>query len=353
MKKKYIKIIISAVTIAMLGGIGISLKDFKPTKSLSEAEKIEILNEIKVYDTEDISKFIELKNLIDENIEFYSEEERDIMINKYSNAIYASLGYLNEILYKVGYDLEDVIEKYNIDVTNPKTYKNIPKDYATIKGFLEEVHTKGFILKYSNDVDAYIITANQEEIYDKYGDLVSNSLAKMLEFSAYEAKSENVINSKEETVNLDEVAKRITMIEEGVKADVEQGYDYIASWIGTQEEYYGALIGANHTYFVANDYLKQDIFNKYVELQEKYKDTQLGTVLEKIIEFYKSNGKKADSNSLKKVMDIIDAETKTEEIETKVKEYYDSVSKAFNEMMGEESAESVTEGVKTEENKPE
>ena len=142
------------------------------------------------------------------------------------------------------------------------------------------------------------------------------------------------------------------MIEEGVKADVEQGYDYIASWIGTQEEYYGLLIGANHTYFVANDYLKQDIFNKYVELQEKYKDTQLGTVLEKIIEFYKSNGKKADSNSLKKVMDIIDAETKTEEIETKVKEYYDSVSEAFNEMIEDEDFESVTEGVKTEENKP-
>lgn len=322
MKKKFVKVLICGITLAFVLGSVLTIRNLKPQKNLTEQEKIEILNTIKTYNVEDKSKLTELEKLIDDNISYYSEDEIDIMINKYSSAMYVSLDSLNNVLYMIGYDIEDVIKDYGVDPSNPSTYKKIPDKYATVRGFLEELHTKGFILSYSELNQSYVIKLDNKELLDKYGKYVSKSLSKLLEFNSYEDENLPPINDTEKTIDLDEVAKRIVMIEDGIKVDEKQDYDYIVSWISAETNYYDLLIGNGYDgYYVANDYLKEDILTKYKELQTKYKDKQLGTVLEKVIQFYTDNGKKADSNNLKKVIDIVDAELHQGKIKEKLEEY--------------------------------
>lgn len=332
MKKKFVKVLICGITLAFVLGSVLTIRNLKPQKSLTEQEKIEILNTIKTYNVEDKSKLTELEKLIDDNISYYSEDERDIMINKYSSAVYVSLDSLNNVLYMIGYDIEDVIKDYGVDPANPSTYKKIPDKYATVRGFLEELHTKGFILSYSELTQSYIITVDNKELLDKYGKYVSKSLSKLLEFNSYEDENLPPVNDKEKTIDLDEVAKRIVMVEDGIKVDKAQNYDYIISWVSAETDYYDLLIGNGYDgYFVSNEYLKEDVFNKYKELQEKYKDKTLGKTLEKIIQFYTDNGKKADANNLKKVIDIVDGELHQGEIKDKLQEYQDYLNSVETE----------------------
>lgn len=344
MKKKFVKVLICGITLVFVLGSVLTIKNLKPQKTLTEQEKIQILNTIKTYDVEDKSKLTELEKLIDENISYYSEDERDIMISKYSSAIYVSLDSLNNVLYMIGYDIEDVINDYGVDPTNPSTYKKIPDNYATVRGFLEELHTKGFILSYSDLTKSYVIKVDNKELLDKYGKYVSKSLSKLLEFNSYEDENMPPINEDKKTIDLDEVAKRISMIEDGIKVDKTQGYDYIISWVSAETDYYDLLIGNGYDgYFVSNEYLKEDVFNKYKELQEKYKDKTLGKTLEKIIQFYTDNGKKSDANNLKKVIDIVDAELHQGEIKEKLEEYQEYLDSNLDTSTEDTESESTTE----------
>lgn len=316
MKKNKLLVLLLAIgmTTSVLAGCSSS------NTNLSEAQKIEILNEIKLYEVSGDKTFEKLEELVDKNIENYDEKEKDIMINQYISQLYSNLGELNNTLSVIGYELEKVVEKYDIDINNPKTYKKIPDSNATIKGFLTELNNKGFSLEQKNKNSAYTIGVDSIALSEKYSKHASKSLAKFLEFNAYEVSKGEFANMEQRTVDLDEVAKRIIMIEEGMALDKEQEYMYLSSWMSALNYYYPILTGTAHDYFVSTEYLKDDILAKYESLSEKYKEKQLGNVLNQIVSLYKENGKKADEIVLKTISDIVDKEVMTEDIKNIIKE---------------------------------
>lgn len=335
MKKNKLLLTILSSTLILSLFAGCTAK----TNNLTEDQKIEILNEIKIYDVAGEKTLSDLEKLIDENISNYNEEERDIMVNKYIEELYSNLGSLSDILLTVGYDLEDIVEKFNIDVNNKKDYSKIPDNNAIVRGFLEELHAKGFSLEKSSSTGSYIIVLDTVALKDKYSDKVSKSLSKFLEFNAYESTSKAFANSEARTVDLDEVAKRIAMIEDGIVEDKEQDYKYIDNWMSASNYYYQILIGTSHDYFVSTDYLKDDIFSKYKELAEKYKDKQLGKILNELVDIYTKNAKKADSNVLKEITDLVEKEVLTDEIQKALEEQYSSLSTMIENIDGTSEAE--------------
>lgn len=324
--KIFASIMALALTTSIVGCSGVDNK-------LTEEKKIELLNEIKLYDTSESKKTLkELEEMIDKNMDNYNTDERDIMVNKYSSLLYENAGTLSRTLSIIGFELEEVIKNYGVDVTNPTTFKKIPETNATVKGFLEELNAKGFSLEKPDKNGAYIIGIDSVAFNKKYGAKVSESLSKFLAFNAYEQEGGSLANVEERTVDLVEVAKRINMIEEGMKADKKQNYKYASKWISAITYYYPILVGTSHDYFVSTEYLKDDILKQYKELAKTYKDTQLGNILNKIIKIYDNNGKKANSEVMKQLAEIVDGEIYTEELK-KALEEQNSQTQSLEEMM--------------------
>lgn len=334
MKKKIISIILA---IAIVSTIITGCSSKPTTKTLSEAEKIEVLNEIKTYELGEEKTLEYLENLIDKNISNYDNDEKDIMISQYINQLYSSVGELTQTLYVIGYELEDVVEKYEVNVSDKNTFKKIPDNHATVRGFLQEASAKGFKLEKSSQSETFQVVLDSKQLFDKYGSQSSVSLAKFLEFNAYEDSSENIANSEERTINIDEVVKRLLMAEEGIKLDKEIGYKHLSKWMNITDYYYPILLGINHDYFVSSDYLKVDILDKYKEIAEANKGNRVGDIVSKVVTIYEKYDRKDDSVTQKQISDIMQHELYTEDEMNQL--YYET---GLGEI--EEEAETQTEG---------
>ncbi|MGO0862137.1 hypothetical protein ACTPEN_21155, partial [Clostridioides difficile] len=224
------------------------------TKKLSSSEKTKVMNKIYNYSSTEKEGLEGLDDLIKNNIDQFNIKERDEMINIYISNMFNFMDNLNNKLYCLGFELEDVVEKYKINVNDEASFNSIPKEYATVKGFLQEVKSKGFSLEAENENSNYTITVNLEKVNEKYGKYISESLKRYLEFNSYEINSKiQVIDDNKKTVNMDEVVKRIKKIEAGMNIDKKQSYEFADKWTSSLEYYYNILFGVSHNYFIETE----------------------------------------------------------------------------------------------------
>lgn len=313
--KKIISLII--VGIFLVGMIGCNSKKTE----LTEDEKIKVFNEIKTFEVSEENTLDDLKKLIADNIDSFEVSDRDIMIDIYMTQMYSNATDLSKKLSLVGYELEDMLEANpKVEVNNPKTYKNIPKESSTVKGFLEEVNAKGFALEYSEHNKCYVLRLSSDYIIEEFGEKITPSLKAYLELNAREEKNMLVIDDVKEEVDFDEIVTRLLMIEEGVKLDKEIGYTHIEKWMSTSDYYYSALLGLSHNFNTKDEIVKDEVLDKYKEIIEANKGSQLATILEKTLSILSENNNKLDTNAIDKISKEVSTTIYTDEIKSRLDE---------------------------------
>jgi hypothetical protein len=188
---------------------------------------------------------------------------------------------LNSILGVVGYDLETVVETYNISVNDKTSIESIPNNYGTVKGFLLEVKEKGFFMNSLNDNKDFYIDLDLSNFLEKYRDYISPSMIAYIEFNNYEMNNTTLLSSNN-LYDLDEIVTRINMLEDGLKLDEEYYNIMIDKYTSSLVYYYQLLLGLSHTQFVdSTNTFNEEILEKYIEIQEANEDTTIADVLEK------------------------------------------------------------------------
>ncbi|HCD9511068.1 TPA: hypothetical protein NGI21_003834, partial [Clostridioides difficile] len=209
-----------------------------------------------------------------------------------------------------------------MNVNDEASFNSIPKEHATIKGFLQEVKSKGFSLEAGNKNSNYTITVNLEKVNEKYGKYISESLKRYLEFNNYEINSNiQVIDDNKKTVNLDEVIKRIKKIEAGMDIDKKQSYEFADKWTSSLEYYYNILFGISHNYFIETEYFNSNILKQYKDIIESNKNTDMSKKLSKVVNVLEKNNRKFDSNTKVQIENIIN-EIYTKDIKDAINKKY-------------------------------
>ncbi|EGT3643031.1 TPA: hypothetical protein UL242_002403 [Clostridioides difficile] len=213
-----------------------------------------------------------------------------------------------------------------MNVNDEASFNSIPKEHATIKGFLQEVKSKGFSLEAGNKNSNYTITVNLEKVNEKYGKYISESLKRYLEFNNYEINSNiQVIDDNKKTVNLDEVIKRIKKIEAGMDIDKKQSYEFADKWTSSLEYYYNILFGISHNYFIETEYFNSNILKQYKDIIESNKNTDMSKKLSKVVNVLEKNNRKFDSNTKVQIENIIN--------EIYTKDIKDAINKKYPEQI--------------------
>ncbi|MCC0672197.1 hypothetical protein IC214_20255 [Clostridioides sp. ES-S-0190-01] len=209
-----------------------------------------------------------------------------------------------------------------MNVNDEASFNSIPKEYATVKGFLQEVKSKGFSLEAENENSNYTITVNLEKVNEKYGKYISESLKRYLEFNSYEINSKiQVIDDNKKTVNMDEVVKRIKKIEAGMNIDKKQSYEFADKWTSSLEYYYNILFGVSHNYFIETEYVNSNILKQYKDIIESNKNTDMSKKLSKVVNVLEKNNRKFDSNTKTQIENIIN-EIYTKDIKEAIDKKY-------------------------------
>lgn len=311
------KIISTILTVCLLSCmISCNSKDSSIGKknTLSEEQQIEIMNKVNGFTVDNEHTINELEKVISDNIGKVSDKDKENMIDSYLSALYTTVTDLQEKLSVLGYDIEDAIKNNKVDINNEKTYKNISDTNATVRGYLEELKAKGFTLKFSDESKFYFVTIDYQSVIDKYGKYLNESYKKLLSFIDYDNKNTTNLSDEKYTYNVDEIAKRIIMIEEGIKSSKENNYSCIDKWMTNLSSYYEMLLGINHSYFISTEYLNNDIYDKYVDIIDKNKDSQLAKVLKSCVSILDESNKKFDDTVRTKLEDTMNKEIYTDEI---------------------------------------
>lgn len=232
-------------------------------KELTEEQKNEILKQIDNYNTSEKNEMtsVEFVQLVDDNIASFEQRERDLIVKKYMTSFYGVMNDLNAILEVIGYDLEAAVKEYNINVNDKKSIATLPDSYGTVRGFLIEVKDKGFFINNHGNNEGFYIDLDLGNMLDKYRDYISPSLIAYMEFNNYE------MNNILVDYNIEEIAKRIKMLEDGMAQDKVNHYVMADRYTSSMTYYYELLLGLSHNNFVEKGGIfKQSILDEYIQL---------------------------------------------------------------------------------------
>lgn len=317
MRKKFIAgVFLLMITVSSFGCSN------KTTTTLTEEEQSKIKTEILEYSVNGGDNIQELDGIIKNHIHLFPQKDKDEIIDTYVKNMFAFIDDLNTKLSTVGYELEDTVQEYKINLLDSSTFRKIPNSHGTVRGFLEELHDRGFVLESDNDNKNYYISIDIQSVLDKYGSDMSDSLKKYLEFNAYEIEHKDFIDTDTESIDLDEVSNRIIMLEDGIKIDKKQDYAFIDKWTASLEYYYTLLFNLSHDYFIDDDNkFTEEILSKYKELSSKYKDTKMATDIQLALNILNKNDNKLDETVKEKLTGLVDG-IYTKKIQQAIDEKY-------------------------------
>ncbi len=233
-------------------------------KNLTEEQKNDILKQIDSYNISDKNgiTYTEFIYLIDENIASFNQRERDLIVKKYITSFYTVMNELNAVLEVIGYDLEEAVQEYEINVNDKKSIAELPDSYGTVRGFLLEVKEKGFFVNHNGNNEGFYIDLDLGNMLDKYRDYISPSLIAYMEFNNYEMS--NILVD----YDIEEIAKRIKMLEDGMAKDKANHYVMADRYASSITYYYGLLLGLSHNHFVdKNGTFKQSVLDEYANIK--------------------------------------------------------------------------------------
>lgn len=287
-----------------------------PKRILSNDEKNEILKQIGDFKVTNKESLNNLVKLIDENIASFDLRERDLMIKKYILSLYDLMNNLNSVLSVIGYDLEQVVNDYDIKVNDKTSIETIPNEYGTVKGFLLEVKDKGFFINSLNKNKDFYLDLDLGNVLTKYKEYISPSMDSYISFNNYEMNNTSLLLDSSNNYNLDEIINRIKMLTDGLELDKQNNYIMVDKYLSSLTYYYQLLLGLSHNQFVdvSTNEFNSSILEKYTTLQEENKDTVIGDILEKTILSINTNNMIYDNDLKSMINDYINSLIYTDEI---------------------------------------
>lgn len=287
-----------------------------PKRTLSNDEKNEILKQIGDFKVTNKESLNNLVKLIDENIASFDLRERDLMIKKYILSLYDLMNNLNSVLSVIGYDLEQVVNDYDIKVNDKTSIETIPNEYGTVKGFLLEVKDKGFFINSLNKNKDFYLDLDLGNVLTKYKEYISPSMDSYISFNNYEMNNTSLLLDSSNNYNLDEIINRIKMLTDGLELDKQNNYIMVDKYLSSLTYYYQLLLGLSHNQFVdvSTNEFNSSILEKYTTLQEENKDTVIGDILEKTILSINTNNMIYDNDLKSMINDYVNSLIYTDEI---------------------------------------
>ena len=287
-----------------------------PKRTLSNDEKNEILKQIGDFKVTNKESLNNLVKLIDENIASFDLRERDLMIKKYILSLYDLMNNLNSVLSVIGYDLEQVVNDYDIKVNDKTSIETIPNEYGTVKGFLLEVKDKGFFINSLNKNKDFYLDLDLGNVLTKYKEYISSSMDSYISFNNYEMNNTSLLLDSSNNYNLDEIINRIKMLTDGLELDKQNNYIMVDKYLSSLTYYYQLLLGLSHNQFVdvSTNEFNSSILEKYTTLQEENKDTIIGDILEKTILSINTNNMIYDNDLKSMINDYVNSLIYTDEI---------------------------------------
>lgn len=287
-----------------------------PKRTLSNDEKNEILKQIGDFKVTNKESLNNLVKLIDENIASFDLRERDLMIKKYILSLYDLMNNLNSMLSVIGYDLEQVVNDYDIKVNDKTSIETIPNEYGTVKGFLLEVKDKGFFINSLNKNKDFYLDLDLGNVLTKYKEYISPSMDSYISFNNYEMNNTSLLLDSSNNYNLDEIINRIKMLTNGLELDKQNNYIMVDKYLSSLTYYYQLLLGLSHNQFVdvSTNEFNSSILEKYTTLQEENKDTVIGDILEKTILSINTNNMIYDNDLKSMINDYVNSLIYTDEI---------------------------------------
>lgn len=282
-------------------------------KALMEDEKNEILRQIDEYNSKNtkdskstMMTSTEFVALIDGNIASFDQRERDLMIKKYMTSYYGVMNDLNAVLQVIGYDLEEAVKEYKINVNDKKSIAMLPDSYGTVRGFLIEVKDKGFFVNNNGNNEGFYIDLDLGNMLDKYRDYISPSLIAYMEFNNYEMTHILV------DYDINEIATRIKMLEDGMKKDKSSHYIMADRYTSSMTYYYQLLLGLSHNNFVEKGgFFKQSVLDEYANITGS---STLVDILNKTTLAIQTNDMLYDEKVKELVSDYVNSKIYTDEI---------------------------------------
>ena len=287
-----------------------------PKRTLSNDEKNEILKQIGDFKVTNKESLNNLVKLIDENIASFDLRERDLMIKKYILSLYDLMNNLNSVLSVIGYDLEQVVNDYDIKVNDKTSIESIPNENGTVKGFLLEVKDKGFFINSLNKNKDFYLDLDLGNVLTKYKEYISPSMDSYISFNNYEMNNTSLLLDSSNNYNLDEIINRIKMLTDGLELDKQNNYIMVDKYLSSLTYYYQLLLGLSHNQFVdvSTNKFNSSILEKYTTLQEENKDTVIGDILEKTILSINTNDMIYNNDLKSMINDYVNSLIYTDEI---------------------------------------
>lgn len=245
----------------------------------------------------------ELTANLDSFLSKINDSEKEKYIGYYLQGLYTTKSSLETKLNTIGYELEDVVEKYDITDITSANFKKVSDKYATCAGFVKEVEEHGFILTRDDSTGLISINIDIDPILKKYSKYMGQSMKDYYTFNSYELK--NSFFTEDNNLNIKEIASRIRTIEKGIETDKAENFAHISNWMSSYEYYYTILFGIQHEYFLSSGYVKDDVIAEYKELAETYKDTELGNNLNSVIKILEDNKNEFTDTVIEEISSVI------------------------------------------------
>ncbi|NLK63539.1 MAG: hypothetical protein GX289_00430 [Tissierellia bacterium] len=206
---------------------------------------------------ETIVQEISKNKTMEENTETVKKLLNEMYIRANDYDFMASAFY-NELVY-----IENVFESTD--------YEKYAESNA-LKGFMKDLKKNGLILKYDL-LAGYIVTPDLNDIADKYCNIIDDDTREYIEFRAYEL-SNHLYSLELETIDIDEVVKRIDILAERVKKQTE----FTETYKELLDYYYDILKGDTHNYFINYDNVEltdyaREKFKTYSEREDRVGET--------------------------------------------------------------------------------
>jgi hypothetical protein len=212
-------------------------------------------------------KIVNINNL--SKIETLEQDFTDNSLPNLLNEIYLEAQYFNEIAPSLSYE----IKKYYIE--DDKDFENYSNTFHGFKEDLDKNH-----LKIVDDkLRGIIVTADLQYFLNNYKEDLSYDSKDYLSFRLYEEKN-HLYNKNFDTIDMDEVVKRINLINERLRTDTM----YFNEYKILKKYYIDVFTGESHDYYF--DFSKNQLRPYAVKMYEKYsaRKDEIGEISKEILE---------------------------------------------------------------------
>ncbi|MFJ8531150.1 hypothetical protein [Bacillus sp. NPDC094106] len=218
------------------------------------------------------------------------KEHATDVINAYMFSLQQDSSELKVKMNTLQKDLQDAMKDKKVDLTKEESIEEL--DGGLAKGLLEEAKKLHLKVKEDKGSETFYLAINYDYVLKNYEKYMNTSLKEFLQFSQRQSEHE-IFDSKKEKFDLKEIVNQIKEIES--KESKWKDGNYKEHWASNGRYLYSILLGLDHTFFVEDGKMKQEIKKELESLAEENKKTEVGKLLKEYISLIdKQNGQYND-----------------------------------------------------------